>query len=120
MVVVVASQDVSALRSAGRLAHALRNRYGKPRVRAVISRLDRHAEIAHADVERVIGDVVSHEVPSDYRAAVEALNAGRPLVLGDGRLAESLRALAASLGGTSKPTSPRPAGVLGRLVFRKA
>lgn len=119
-IVVVASQDVSALRSAGRLAHALRTRYGKPRVRAVISRLDRNAEIAHADVERVIGDAVSHEVPSDYRAAVEALNAGRPVVLGDGRLAESLRALAAVLGGMSKPTKERPAGMLGRLVFRKA
>jgi pilus assembly protein CpaE len=117
--VVVSSQDLSGLRNAGRLAHALRSRYGKGRVKTVVSRLDRLAEIAHADVERVIGDTVSHVVPSDYRAAVDALNAGRPLVFDDGKLAESLRDLAGTFGGVAKPARERTPGVLGRLAFRR-
>ena len=43
------------------------------------------------------------------REAVEALNVGRPVVLGKGHLAESIRRMAADLGGVPKQSSPRPA-----------
>jgi pilus assembly protein CpaE len=119
-IVVVASQELSSLRNAGRLAQTLRTRYGGSRVKAVVNRFDRRAEIAHADIERVIGDSVKHLIPSDYRVAVEALNTGRPVVLEQGRLAQSFRALASDLGGIKKETPERPAGVLGRLAFRRA
>jgi pilus assembly protein CpaE len=119
-IVVVASQELSSLRNAGRLAQTLRTRYGGSRVKAVVNRFDRRAEIAHADIERVIGDSVKHLIPSDYRVAVEALNTGRPVVLEQGRLAQSFRALASDLGGIRKETPERPAGVLGRLAFRRA
>lgn len=119
LVVVVTSQELSSLRSAGRLAHTLRARYGAPRIKAVMNRFDRRAEIAHADVERVIGDAVEHLIPSDYRTAVEALNVGRPVALEKSRLANSFRSLASDLGGLRTESPERPAGVLSRLALRR-
>jgi pilus assembly protein CpaE len=119
-IVVVTSQELSALRSAGRLAQTLRTRYGGARVTAVVNRFDRRAEIAHADIERVIGDSVKHVIPSEYRVAVDALNSGRPVVLEQGRLAEAFRRLATDLGGMTKRPPEQPSGVMGRLAFRRA
>jgi pilus assembly protein CpaE len=119
-IVVVTSQELSSLRNAGRLAHTLRTRYGSSRVTAVMNRFDKKAEIAQADVERVIGDSVKHLIPSDYRAALGALNTGRPLVLEQSPLAESMRRLARDLGGIVKQTREQPQGVLSRLAFRRA
>jgi pilus assembly protein CpaE len=119
-VVVVTSQELPSLRSAGRLSHLLRTRYGASRVKAVMNRFDRRADIAHADVERVIGDSVKHLIPSDYRVAIEALNLGRPVALDPGQLSDSFRSLAGDLGGLVKPKRERAPGVLSRLAFRRA
>ena len=118
--VVVTSQELPSLRSAGRLAHLLRTRYGSSRVMAVMNRFDRRAEIAHADVERVIGDSVKHLIPSDYRLAIEALNVGRPMALEQNALSNAFRNLAGDLSGIVKQQRERPSGVLGRLAFRRA
>jgi pilus assembly protein CpaE len=119
-IVIVTTQDLPALRHAGRLAHALRTRYGGSRVTAVVNRFDRQAEIGHDDVERAIGTTVKHLIPSDYRTATHALNTGRPLVLEQGKLAQALRSLAGDFGGAVKEKHERPAGMLGRLAFRRA
>ena len=119
-VVVVTTQELPSLRSAGRLAHMLRSRYGAARVMAAMNRFDRRSEIAHADVERVIGDSVKHVIPSDYRMALHALNVGRPVALETGPLAESLRSLAGDLGGIVKQKRPASSSVFGRLAFRRA
>lgn len=119
-VVVVTSQELPSLRSAGRLAHMLRTRYGAARVTAVMNRFDRRSEIAQADVERVIGDSVKHLIPSDYRMALHALNVGRPVALEPGALADSFRSLAGDLGGIVKQKRPASSSVFGRLAFRRA
>ena len=119
-VVVVTSQELPSLRSAGRLSHLLRTRYGAARVTAVMNRFDRRAEIAHADVERVIGDSVKHLIPSDYRLAIEALNVGKPVAMEQGALSDAFRNRAGGLGGVVKQKRERSSGVLGRLVFRRA
>ena len=119
-IAIVASQELSALRHAGRLAHTLRTRYGSSRVSVVMNRFDRRAEIGHDDIERVIGSPVKHLIPSDYHVAIEALNAGRPVVLEQGRLAKALRTLAIELGGVAEEPRERPTGMLSRLAFRRA
>jgi pilus assembly protein CpaE len=119
-IAIVATQELSALRQAGRLAHALRTRYSGARVTAIVNRFDTHAEIGHDDVERVIGAPVKHLVPSDYRVAIAALNAGRPFVLEPGRLAHAVKAVANELAGIVPETQARPAGMLSRLAFRRA
>ena len=119
-VVVVTSQELPSLRSAGRLAHMLRTRYGAARVTAVMNRFDRRSEIGHADVERVIGDSVKHLIPSDYRMALQALNVGRPVALETGPLADSFRNLAGDLGGIAKPKRESSGSMFGRLAFKRA
>ena len=118
-IVVVTSQELPSLRSAGRLTHALRTRYGASQVQTVVNRFDHRAEIEQADVERAVGGTITHKIPSDYRAAVEALNLGKPVALDKGPLAESLRRMARDLGGVPKQSNEKPVGVLSRLAFRR-
>jgi pilus assembly protein CpaE len=119
-IVVVTSQEISSLRNAARIADTLRQRYGPARVKVVVNRFHREAVIAAEDVERVIGGDVKR-IPSDYKSALDALNAGRPLVLDmESRLAKSLSAFAKDLAGIAKERSERPSGVLGRLAWRRA
>lgn len=80
-VLVVANQELATLRSASRLAATLRQRCGTHRVKLAINRFDTESDIGRKDVERVMGGPIAHTFPSDYRAAVGALNKGEPLVL---------------------------------------
>ena len=48
------------MRNAGRIAGTLRQRYGKERVKIVVSRFDKQAEIGTEDVERVVGSPVKY------------------------------------------------------------
>ena len=99
-IIIVANQELATVRNAGRMAAAFRQRYGKDRVRLIITRYDKQAEISQEDVERVVGSPVKHTVPNDYRAALKAVNKGRPLALdGGGKLGEAFRTIAHDLGG---------------------
>jgi pilus assembly protein CpaE len=99
-ILIVANQELATVRNAGRMAAALRQRYGKERVRVIVSRYDRQAEIGTEDVARVVGSPVSFNVPSDYRAALQALNKGRPLAVDrDTKLAAAFHAIACELAG---------------------
>jgi pilus assembly protein CpaE len=120
-IVVITSQEVSALRSATHTAETLRQRYGAARVRVVLNRFDKNAAVATSDIERVLGEPLKHQIPSDYRVAVEAVNTGIPLVLGDSKLAKTVRALASDLAGVTKDpeNQPAPGGVLSRLAWRR-
>lgn len=80
-IVIVANQELATVRSASRLAAALRQRYGKERLGVVLSRADQLAEIGQDDVERAVGAPVKHAFPSDYRRALQAANKGRPITL---------------------------------------
>ena len=119
-VVVLTTQELPSLKSAGRLAHMLRTRYGASRVTTIMNRFDRKSEIPHSDVERVIGDAVKHLIPSDYRMALHALNVGRPVALEPGPLSEAFRNLAGDLGGIVKQKRRASSSVFGRLAFRRA
>jgi pilus assembly protein CpaE len=120
-IIVVANQELSTVRGASRISAALRQRYGKERVRVVVSRFDKQSDISHSDVERVVGVKVHHLVPSDYRLALQALNQGRPLALENhNRLAASFRDLAHDLAGLERGASkpPEPTSIFGRLTGR--
>jgi pilus assembly protein CpaE len=120
-IVVVTSQEIASLRNAARMTDMLRQRYGAARVKVLINRFHREAVIAQEDVERVIGGAVKHVIPSDYEVAIDALNAGRPVVLDtESRLAKAFAIFAKDLAGVVKPRVERPSGVLGRLTWRRA
>jgi pilus assembly protein CpaE len=120
-IVVVTNQELSAVRSASRLASVLRDRHGRDRVLVVVNRSDKQSEIGQADIEKVVAAKVKHMLPSDYRLALEALNKGRPLALDNhNKLAAGFRGLAKELANVeTEPKPSEPASSLfGRLTGR--
>jgi len=110
-ITVVGNQELATVRSASRMAAALRQRYGKDRITVVLSRADRLAEIGHEDVERAVGTPVRHSFPSDYRRALQALNKGRPVTMENhNELSSSFINFACSLAGIEKPKGERAGG----------
>jgi pilus assembly protein CpaE len=103
-VVVVANQEVSTVRHASNLVATLQRRCGRERVSVVVSRFDPQSGIRRQDIEQVIKQPISHVVPSDYRLALRAQHAGRPLSLDNhSRLAASFRELSRDLAGIKPP-----------------
>jgi len=118
-IVVVANQELATVKSAGRIAAMLRQRYGKDRVRVVVSRHDPRADIDEGDIQRAVGGPVEHLFPNDYRVAVEAMNTGVPIVLGNhSRLSASYVAFARQLAGLD-PADADQRGLFGRLTGRR-
>lgn len=123
-IVVVANQELATVRSATRIVSAMRQRYGKERVRVVVTRYDRQADIGQEDVEKALGTKLKHVVPNDYRAALTALNKGRPLALDNhNKLSAAYRDLAHDLAGIVAAEEPgKPAsqgGLFGRLLGKQ-
>jgi pilus assembly protein CpaE len=117
-ILIVANQELATVRNAGRIAASMRQRYGKERVKIVISRFDKQAEIGTEDVERVVGSPVKYTVPSDYRSALNSLNKGRPIALDrDNKLTPAFQAIAFDLAGirTEKISEPQRGGLFGLL-----
>lgn len=108
---LVVNQELPTVRRAAQIAAILRQRYGKERVAAVVSRYDSRADIGQEDIERVVGLPVWAVLPSDYRKVIAAANAGRPLVSENhSRLATSVQQFAFRLAGTepsAKKAAPR-------------
>jgi len=122
-IVTVTSQEVASIRNAAHLSHALGQRYGRDKVKVVVGRANRLAEIGREDMERALGTGVRHEIPSDYRLALQAVNTGRPLTLDNhNELSGSIQALARELAGLAneKNGNERRSGLFGRLAGRRS
>jgi pilus assembly protein CpaE len=114
---LVVNQELPTVRRAAQVGALLRQRYGKDRVGAVVSRYDVRADIGQEDIERAIGLPVWGALPSDYRKVVAAANAGRPLVSENHtRLASLFAELATKLVG-SPAAPPKAKAKSGRLGF---
>jgi pilus assembly protein CpaE len=119
--VLVANQELATVRSTAKLAATLRQRFGRERVRVVMTRYDQNAAIGQDDVEKVVGGAVTHLFPNNYRLAVDALHHGRPVVVENhNKLASSLVGFARGLAGVKEqPAPPRSPGLFGRLSGKK-
>jgi pilus assembly protein CpaE len=116
--VLVVNQELPTVRRAAEIGSLLRQRYGKDRVGAVVSRYDARADIGQDDIQRVVGVPVWATLPSDYRKVIAAANAGRPLIADNhSRLAAGVMQLTQRLAGS--PASPRPAATPARLATRR-
>jgi pilus assembly protein CpaE len=121
-VTIVATQELAAIRAASRMAERLRQRIGADKVRIVLNRYDRTAEIGTEDLERAVGSRIGHKFPSNYRLAIDALNKGRPLVVDNhNKLAGAFAAYARSLSGTNgdRSAAQKSGGLFGRLTGRR-
>jgi len=112
-ITLVVDQELPTVRRATKIASLLKQRHGKDKVSAVVMRYDPRAEIGQDDIERVVGLPVWAMLPSDYRLAIMAVNAGRPLVIENkSRLPTAIRQLAARLHGPESklhaPDGPQP------------
>lgn len=108
-IVIVANQELATVRSASRMAGALRHRYGKEKLAIVVSRTDHLAEIGQDDIERAVGAPVRHAFPSDYRRALQAVNKGRPVTLDNHNdLSASFIKFARTLTGVQKQAVEKP------------
>jgi len=120
-IIVVANQELATVRSASRIAAALRQRYGKDKLSVVLSRVDRLAEIGQDDVERAVGTAVKHTFPSDYRRALQALNKGMPVTVENhNELAGSFLQFARSLAGIERAPKERQTSRFSLFGGRKA
>lgn len=120
-ILVIANQELATVRGASRMAATLNDRYGKDRVLLAVSRYDPNAGIGQEDIERVVGAKIRYLLPSDYRVALEALNTGRPLAVGnETRLAGALKLLARELVGAESDTGPQKGNrsIFGRMTGR--
>jgi pilus assembly protein CpaE len=106
-ITVVATQNAAALRRGHRLTTFLRQRYGEHRVRVVLNRFDRSADIGEEDVEITLGGPLASVFTPEDRRCVEALNRGMPIVQDrQSKLAAELRAYARALVKEFEPEKP--------------
>jgi len=118
-IVLVANQELATVKSASRIASSLHRRYGREKLQLVVTRSDRQADIGHDDVERAVAAPIAFTFPSDYRAALQALNKGRPLALDNqNELAAAFKRYAGKIAGVSTERFATRSGLLGRLTFR--
>jgi pilus assembly protein CpaE len=97
---VVTTQELASVRGASRLTAPLSRRYGRDKVDILVNRFDGEAGLGQSDIEEAVNTPLRFTFGSDYRAALRALNQGRPLVLDRaGKLAESLIAFTRQVSG---------------------
>jgi pilus assembly protein CpaE len=122
VLLVVVNHELPTLRSAYRLVANLRHRYGSDRIGLLVNRSDKTSDIALEDIEKAVHTKVRHVLPSDYKAALAAVNKGEPLArAGQGRLAAALQGLSRTLLGQEKKdkTDADAGGLFGWLTPRK-
>jgi pilus assembly protein CpaE len=117
LIFAVLQLSLPALRDAHRLVAALRALgYGKDKIRPLVNRVDRSAELTLADVERSLGLQAFRTLPSSYGPVAAALNHGQPIVTfaRGNPVAKSLQELARAL----MPPPAERASLLGKLLRR--
>jgi pilus assembly protein CpaE len=101
-VIMVLTLDIPAIRSAQRTL-AIFDRLGYPRhkVHIVVNRWSKQIDLDLRQVERYLGERVTGYVTSDYRAVVNSINLGQPLVESEptSRIAGEIRQIASSVCG---------------------
>lgn len=105
------------VRDAHRLISALRTLgYAKDKIRLLVNRLEKAAELNLADVERSLGLSVFKTLPNSYEAVAAAVNHGQPIASFSraNPVAKSLQELARTL----IPPSAERGSLLGKLLRR--
>ncbi len=99
-IVVVLTLEIHAIRSTRRTLEIF-DRLGYPRkkIRLIVNRWNKNVELDQKQVERFLGERMVGFIQSDYRAAVNSINLGQPLVVSApaSKAAADLRRVAAEL-----------------------
>ncbi|HZT60523.1 MAG TPA: AAA family ATPase [Pyrinomonadaceae bacterium] len=110
-IIMVLTLDIPAIRSAQRTL-AIFDRLGYPRhkVRIVVNRWSKQIDLDLRQVERYLGERVTGFITSDYRAVVNSINLGQPLVEAEptSRIAGEIRQIAATVRGSNNASAAAP------------
>jgi pilus assembly protein CpaE len=110
-ILVVLTLEIHAIRSTRR-ALEIFDRLGYPRkkIRIVVNRYSKNIELDQRQVEGFLGERVVGFIQSDYRAAVNSINLGQPMVLSASasKASADIRQIAGKL--FEGKVEPRPAG----------
>ena len=104
-ILLVLSADIPSIRSAQRALQIFdRLSYPRHKVRVVINRWSKQIDPELQKVERYIGDRVAGYVSSDYRAVVNSINLGQPLVESQPSsvIAKEIKRIAATVTGSAE------------------
>jgi pilus assembly protein CpaE len=110
-ILLLTTANVSALRWGGAAVTAFRHLgLDLARVRAVLMRDGTGEDVTPKHASEALGLAIAWKIPNDYRAVVDAINAGRPVVSAAPRskIARSLRELAETLPGLAKAADKAP------------
>ncbi|MCA9737116.1 MAG: AAA family ATPase [Gemmatimonadetes bacterium] len=115
-VFLVTTPDLASIRNLARslpLLRELRRSATDGSLRLVVNRADSRELISGSEIEKALGLPAYWTVSNDYRAVIEALNAGRPVV-DDNRsvFGRDVRGLAGVIGGVEVTTRPSRFGFL--------
>jgi pilus assembly protein CpaE len=103
-VLVVLTPELPALWRTQRLFGFLQGCTDADKLQLVLNRSSRSDEITESEIEKALRHPVYWQLPNDYRACVNAINAGRPVVTrSHSALAGRYQELASRLSGISPP-----------------
>jgi len=121
-ILLVSTLDVSAIRSAQRSIEIF-DRLGYPRqkVRVIVNRWSKHIDLELQQVERFLGERVIGVVPNDYRAAVNSVNLGHPIIESQqsSLITAELKRVASIISGDNEAEERNQRGFLGSLFWRR-
>lgn len=122
-VLLVLTLDIPAIRSAQRtLAIFDQLGYTREKVRIVVNRMSKQADLDLPQVERYLGERVAEVVHNDYRQVINSINLGQPVVESQpsSMIAGDFKRLVAAIPGAVVPHSPaQPRKGLFGSVFRR-
>ena len=79
-IVVVLTPEIPALWRTLRLLELMDSHGAGDKARVVLNRSHKKDEITRRDIEKTLGREIFWCLPNDYRASIDAINAGKPLV----------------------------------------
>lgn len=121
-ILLVLTLDILASRAAQRALTILyRLGYARQKVRLILNRWSKQSDLELRHVERFLGERITCFVSDDYRAAVNSINLGKPLVTTSSTapIVAELKNLAAICGVKSEKTTAEPRKNLFSTLFRR-
>ncbi|HUV13283.1 MAG TPA: hypothetical protein VMY18_06545 [Acidobacteriota bacterium] len=79
-IVVVLTPEIPALWRTLRLLELMDSHGAGDRIKVVLNRSHKKDEITRRDIEKTLDREIFWSLPNDYRASIDAINAGKPLV----------------------------------------
>jgi len=80
-ILLVVTREISAIKSAKTTLNILDSLNYRDKLRVVLNRSDQDLGVDIADLEKGLDVAVAHQIPSDERAVISAINKGVPVVI---------------------------------------